>query len=186
MNHDIKIEILRSPTQQDWERCKMLALNTAGKKYVGTRVTQEWKDKMLKARHSPIRTLMFTIRMTVPYYVSTHFVRHKIGVEHYVQSQRNDRQSNYDRELAPQNAMVCHVMDINAEQLMFMANRRLCGMADKTTRYVMAMICQAVESSNSEFIGHFKSMCEYLHECPEFKSCGYWDAKVKHFLKPLI
>lgn len=179
MDNNISVEILRHPEKEDWERCKMLALNTAGKKYTGKEIDTEWKRKILKAKHSPIRTLMFTIQMTVPYYVSTHFVRHKIGVEHYVQSQRNDRQSNYDRELAPQSAMVSHIMEINAEQLMFMANRRLCGMADKTTRYVMTDICMEVIKTNPEFKDYLVPMCELLHECPEFKSCGYWNGKIK-------
>ena len=170
----IKVGILRHPLEEDWKRCYMLALNTVGKAYLGGTVTDAWKDRMLKCKHSPIRTLMFTIQMCIPYYVSNHFVRHKIGVEHYVQSQRNDRQSNYDRELAPQGEMVYHIMEINAEQLMFMASRRLCGKADKTTRYVMTMICRAVEHMNPEFIGHLKPMCEHLHECPEFKPCGHW------------
>lgn len=175
--NEIKVEILRSPTKEDWERCYMLALNTMGRKYVGTEVTPLWKRKILKAKHSPIRTLVFTIRMTIPYYVSNHFVRHKIGVEHYVQSQRNDRQTNYDRELAPQSSMVSHIIEVNAEQLMFMSYRRLCGMADKTTRYVMTLICKAIEQKNEEFVGCFKPMCQYLHECPEFRSCGYWKAE---------
>ena len=109
--NEIKVQILRSPSQADWERCYMLALNTMGKKYVEGAATKSWKSRMLKCKHSPIRTLMFTIKLTIPYYVSTHFVRHKIGVEHYVQSQRNDRQTNYDRETAPQNVMVSHIME---------------------------------------------------------------------------
>lgn len=177
--NEIKVEILRNPSEKDWERCYMLALNTMGKKYAGNAITDSWKDKMLKCKHSPIRTLMFTIRMVVPYYVSTHFVRHKIGAEHYVQSQRNDRQSNYDRELAPQGALVSHIMEIDANTLLNMSNVRLCGMADPTTRYVMTLICRAVEHCNPEFVGHFKPMCEHLHECPEFKPCGHWEAKTK-------
>lgn len=169
---NIKVRILRHPEQQDWERCKDLTLHTIGKKWMGSEVTDEWKKKLLKCKHSPIRTLMFTIEMEIPYYVSTHFVRHKHGVEHYVQSQRNDRQSNYDRDLAPQSAVVLHVMDINAEELMFMSYRRLCGQADVTTRYVMTKICQEVLKVNPEFDGCFKPMCEYMHECPEFFSCG--------------
>ncbi len=176
--NSIKVEILRHPTDGDWARCYNLALNTMGKKYVDCTATDSWKGKMLKCRHSPIRTLMFTIRMIVPYYVSTHFVRHKIGVEHYVQSQRNDRQNNYDRETAPQGAMVSHIMELDASTLMNMSNVRLCGMADPVTRYVMTLICKAVETMNPEFKGHLKPMCEYLHECPEFKSCGYWDTKI--------
>ena len=95
--HHMEVEILRHPEQEDWERCKMLALNTIGKKYAGTEITDAWKHAILKAEHSPIRTLMFTIRLTIPYFVSVHLVRHKIGIEHYVQSQRNDRQTNYLR-----------------------------------------------------------------------------------------
>ena len=101
MSDEIKVEILRHPTDEDWERCKMLAMNTIGKRWSGE-VTDEWKNKILKAEHSPIRTLMFTVRMELPYWVSTHFVRHKYGVEHYVSSQRNDRQDKYDRREAPQ------------------------------------------------------------------------------------
>ena len=172
-NKNIKVEILRNPTNKDWIRCKELALNTIGKKYVSKEVTDEWK-KILKAQHSPIRTLMFTIKLTIPYFVSVHLVRHKIGIEHYVQFQRNDRQSNYDRELAPQNAMVSHIIDVNAEQLIFMSHRRLCGMADTTTRYVMTQICKEVEKVNHEFKGFLVPMCKYTHECPEFKSCGLY------------
>lgn len=172
--NEIKVEILRHPEESDWERCKMLALNTVGKKFTGD-VTDNWKRKMLKAKHSPIRTLMFTIKLTIPYFVSVHLVRHKIGIEHYVQSQRNDRQSNYDRELAPQNSPVSHIIDVNAEQIMFMSYRRLCGQADATTRYVMTRICQEIIKVNPEFTGLLIPMCEYLHECPEFKECGYYE-----------
>ncbi len=172
---EIKIEVIRHPQKEDWERCKLLALNTVGKKYVSGEVTNNWKYKILKAEHSPIRTLMFTIKLTIPYFVSVHLARHKIGIEHFVQSQRNDRQSNYDRELAPQNTMVNHIIDVNAEQLMFMARRRLCKQSDPTTRYVMCKICMAVKEVNPEFIPFLVPNCKYLHECPEFVSCGYYD-----------
>ena len=176
---DIKVRIIRNPGQQDWERCKDLALHTIGKKWTGSTVTDEWKVQMLKCKHSPIRTLMFTIEMHIPYYVSNHFVRHKFGVEHFVQSQRNDRQSSYDRELAPQSAMVVHVMDINAEALINMSHRRLCTMADITTRYVMTKICNEVEKVNPEFVDELVPMCEFLHECPEIKSCGRFEKYVR-------
>lgn len=176
MAYDMKIEILRHPEKEDWERCKMLALNTVGKKYFGAEITDEWKYKILKAGHSPIRTLMFTIRLTIPYFVSVHLVRHKIGIEHYVQSQRNDRQNNYDRESAPQNMMVSHIIEVTAEELMFMARRRLCGQADPTTRFLMKHICFEVFKVNPEFKDFLVPMCHYRKECPEFVSCGYWEA----------
>lgn len=173
---NIEVEILRHPDTTDWGRCKMLALNTVGKKYTGKEVTADWKKKILRSEHSPIRTLMFTIKLSIPYFVSVHLVRHKIGIEHYVQSQRNDRQSNYDRETAPQNAMVTHIIDVNAAQLMIMARRRLCTTADDTTRYVMDLVCKSVIEVNPEFQEFLVPMCEYLHECHEFDSCGYYES----------
>lgn len=166
-----KIEILRHPTEEDWQRCKMLAMNTIGRKWSGE-VSDEWKHKILKAEHSPIRTLWFTVRMEVPYWVSTHFVRHKYGVEHYVSSQRNDRQSEYDRTKAPQNAMVTHIMDINAQELIQMARMRLCGQASVETRMVMTLIRDAVIDTNPEFADFLVPKCVAHGGCKEFRSCG--------------
>lgn len=167
----MKIEILRYPMNQDWFRCKELAMNTIGKKAISL-PSSEWKRKILLAEHSPIRTLMFTIRMEVPYYVSVHFSRHKYGVEHYVTSQRNDRQSEYDRNAARQDAPVVHIMDINAQALMTMARRRLCGNADPATREVMRKIVAEVTELCPEFGEALAPMCEYRGQCPEFVPCG--------------
>ena len=95
---------------------------------------------MLRCEHSPIRTLMFTIKMDIPYWVSVHYVRHKYGVEHYVKSQRNDRQNEYDRNAARQDEIVTHIMDVNASELMQMARMRLCSQAAFETQMVMKMI----------------------------------------------
>ena len=72
--------------------------------------------------------------------------------------------------------MVSHIIEVNAEQLMFMARRRLCGQADATTRFVMTHICIEVCKTNPEFKDFLKPMCEYRGGCPEFKPCGYWEA----------
>lgn len=170
----IRVELLRHPTEDDWKRCKLLALNTIGKRYAGSEVTDEWKRRMLRCEHSPIRTLMFTIRMEVPYWVSVHFCRHKYGVEHYVTSQRNDRQSRYDRNEAPQGAFVTHVMDINAQELMQMARMRLCGQASVETRMVMTEIRDAVVQANPEFADFLKPKCVIHGGCNEFRSCGLY------------
>ena len=171
----ISVEILRRPTEEDWRRCKMLALNTIGKTYAGKDVTEKWKHDILKSEHSPIRTLMFTIKMEIPYWVSVHFVRHKYGVEHFVSSQRNDRQDNYDRTKAPQDAMVTHIMDVNAQELIQMARMRLCGQASLETQRVMWRIVGAVVSTNPEFEDFLKPKCMHLHGCNEFRPCGFYE-----------
>lgn len=167
-----KVEVLRHPTDEDWERCKTLALNTVGKRYTGGEVTFGWKIKMLGAGHSPIRTLMFTIKMVdIPYYVSTCFVRHKYGVEHYVSSQRNDRQDMYDRRKATQDSPVTHIMDVNAQELIQIAHMRLCGQATEEMREIMRDVCSAVLETNPEFHPFLVPKC-MEHGCNEFHPCG--------------
>lgn len=169
----MKVEILKHPTEADWEWCKTCTLNTVGKKSVNA-PTDEWKRKLIASEHSPLRELWFGIRMTIPYWVSVHFVRHHIGVNHYVQSQRNDRQDNYDRTKAPQGEMVSHIMSINAQELIFMAHKRLCHQASPETMEVMEEICRQVIELNPEFEGHLEPLCSYRNgKCTEFYPCGY-------------
>ena len=169
----MRVELLRYPTDEDWQRCKALALATAGKE-PKTPVDEAWKRRILAAGHSPIRTLMFTIRLEVPYWVSVHLVRHKVGIEHYVRSQRNDRQSDYDRNSARQDSMVTHVIDANAQALMQLVQTRTCGMAAKETREVAWAIAEAVTKACPEFDGLLMPKCAWTHGCHEFRPCGWY------------
>ena len=101
---DFKVEILKHPTDEDWMLCKQCTLVTIGKE-AKQPPTDEWKHKILASEHSPIRVLQFVFRITnLPYWVSVHLVRHHVGVTPFVKTQRNDRQSEYDRGKAPQDA----------------------------------------------------------------------------------
>ena len=96
----MKVTILEYPTNEDWIAVKQRALVTVGLK-AKTPPTNEWKYKILKARHSPIRRLRFSVLFEdIPNWVAVHLVRH-IHAQPYVKSQRNDRQSDYDRTKAP-------------------------------------------------------------------------------------
>lgn len=170
---DFTVEILKHPTEEDWMLCKKCTLNTVGKD--STKLpTDEWKHKLLLSEHSPIRILNFCVKMTIPYYVSVHFCRHFTGVTHFVQSQRNDRQDEYDRTKAPQDSPVSHMMYINAQELMFVARRRLCMQADPFTREVMREICKQITEKCPEFEGCLGPMCMYRNgRCDEFNCCGF-------------
>ena len=66
-------------------------MNTVGKDK-GVYPTAAWKKKILLAEHSPIRLMQFAWKWSdLPYWVSVHIVRHKIGIEHFVSTQRTDR-----------------------------------------------------------------------------------------------
>lgn len=169
---DFKVELLKHPTKDDWAWVKTCTLNTVGKHMVN-QPTDDWKVKLLESEHSPIRELWFGIRMTIPYWVSVHFVRHHIGVNHYVQSQRNDRQSAYDRNKAPQDELVSHIMSVNGAELVQMAHKRLCGQASTETRAVMQMIVDEVLKTNPEFKSVLVPLCDYRNgKCTEFYCCG--------------
>ena len=170
--NDIKVEMLKHPTDEDWLFCKQCALNTIGKN--STKLpTSEWKEKILKSEHSPIRTLWFAFKLELPYWVSVHFVRHHFGVEHFVSTQRDDRNdNNVPRAEKPQGEFVTHIMYVNAQELMFMARRRLCNQASDETRYVMNLIKKEVLKTNPEFNDVLVPMCVYQGSCPEFTPCS--------------
>lgn len=168
---EFEVELLRYPTEESWRWAKTCTLNTIGKISLSA-PTEEWKRKLLKAEHSPLRELWFGIRMTIPYYVSTHFVRHHIGVNHYIQTQRNDRQKLYDRAQAPQGALVSHIMSVNAQELVFMSHKRLCNQADAFTKAVMKEIVRQVLVVCPEFEEVLVPLCKYRNgKCTEFYPC---------------
>lgn len=167
----MKVTCIEYPTEQDWIACKERALVTIGKKAVNP-PDEIWKKAILKARHSPIRRLRFAFYLEdVPYWVIGHLVRH-IHAQPYVKSQRNDRQNEYDREKAPQDAPVTMIWDMNAEELMVIANKRLCKQASDKTREVVGMMCDKALETNPEFTEFLVPMCQYIGECKEMNPCG--------------
>ena len=170
----MKVEILKYPTKEDWQWVKTCTLNTVGKTST-KEPTDEWKVKLLKAEHSPIRELWFGIKMEIPYWVSVHLVRHHIGVNHYVQTQRDDRVSDdIPRDQKPQGAIVSHIMSINAQELIFLSHKRLCRQASPETRKVAEEICKKVIEVCPEFKDLLVPLCYYRGgKCDEFYPCGY-------------
>lgn len=168
----MNVEMLKYPTDEDWAFAKTCTLITIGKKAV-TPPSFEWRHKLLEARHSPIRELKFAFRLTgVPYWVSVHLVRHK-HAQPYVKTQRNDRQTEYDRAKAPQDSPVDMIWTMNAEELMTIANKRLCNQASKETQTVVAEMCKLVLESCPEFEGLLVPACVYNGGiCHEMYSCG--------------
>lgn len=166
----MKIEILKYPTEQDLKWCKTCTLNTVGKSSTKA-PTEQWIERLIKAEHSPIRELWFGIKMEIPYWVSVHFVRHHIGVNHYVQTQRSDR-TGVNRDEKPQGEIVSHIMSVNAQELIFMAHKRLCKQASKETREVMKMIVDEVVKVAPYMKDVLVPLCVYRNgKCDEMFSC---------------
>jgi len=166
------VEIIRLTS---WENVKSAALATVGKKYAGNEITATWKKKILLSEHSPIRALLFEINLyNLPYYVSTHLVRHKLGVEHFVTTQRTDR-TGVERSELPQGALVNHKMIINSQALITTSRKRLCSMADKETIKVWRKVKEKISEIEKELAECMVRECSYRNFCPEFVSCTACD-----------
>lgn len=167
----MKITLLEYPTAMDWYECKRRALVTVGKSKFDP-PDREWREKILAARHSPIRRLRFSFLIEdIPSWVSVHLCRH-IHAQPYVKSQRNDRQQEYDRNSAPQNAPVSMIWDMDAEELMIVANKRLCMQASEETRNVVREACALAATKCPEIKPFLVPMCEYNGGvCYEMKPC---------------
>lgn len=140
--------------------------------------------KLYNCEHSPIRTQLFAVEMiNIPSFVSTHFVRHHVGVDHFVKSNREDRNgghTNIDR-----NTPVNHLMVCNAQALINMSRRRLCLQAHPQTVKVMNMIKEAVAKVDLDLAEKMVPECEYRNGCHELKPCGRFEvAKSKGKPKP--
>lgn len=133
-------------------------------------------DSMYRCEHSPIRTQVFWIEMDdVPTFVSVHFVRHKIGIEHFCRSNREDRGGNGE---ANRHTPMRHSVLVNAESLINMARKRLCYQAHPETRAVMLAIREAVREVDPDLARYMVPSCVYRGGyCPELRPCGNYKVR---------
>lgn len=123
--------------------------------------------------HSPIRTQLFWVELReIPLFVASQLVRQHVGVQFFQKSHRPDRNPNAKDEgrMTPTDlAFIC-----NAEALINMAHKRLCGKASAETREVVKAICELIEERDPDLYQHLVPQCVYRGGiCPEPKGCGY-------------
>ncbi|GHU52356.1 hypothetical protein FACS1894200_12900 [Spirochaetia bacterium] len=101
-----------------------------------------------------------------------HIVRHKVGFECFVSTQRNDRQDNFDREKAPQDNPVDMVIYCNAEALITFLQKRLCNNAGKDMVSVALEIKYKVLEVTPELEEMAVPPCVLYNRCMEMEPCG--------------
>jgi len=129
-------------------------------------------ETMYKVEHSPMRTQLFIIRMySIPTFVSVHFVRHSLGITHFVGTNRDDRGGgeNVDRDTP-----VDHMMLLNAEALVNLSKKRLCFKSHADTTKVMMDIKDGVALWDEDLAKRMVPQCIYRRGCHELKSCGFY------------
>lgn len=173
----MKVSMIYSPEERELKLCLRAIWVTMGKTEEPKKpISSELLYKILRARHSPIRVLNFAFLIEdIPSNIATHLVRHVHAVP-FVSSLRNDRQERMDGDLAPRNTPVDMILYCNAEELMTIANKRLCSKASQKTREAVKMMCDCVEEKYPEFREFLVPMCLYHGGvCHEIEPCGRYE-----------
>ena len=156
-----------------WQDIKDATMNTIGKN-TGKYPTSEWKRNLILSEHSPIRKLKIAWKWEqLKYWISVHIVRHKHGIEHFVSTQRTDR-TNVNRDELPQNSLVNHECEANAQALINISRKRLCNCASLETRQAWQEVKNKVAEVEPELAKCMVRECVYRNGfCPEMFPCGY-------------
>ena len=156
-----------------WGKVKRAARTTINREGEGQYPTDEWKKSILLAEHSPIRKIKFSWKWTgLKSWVSVHFVRHKIGIEHWVRTQRTDR-TGVNRDELPQGSLVEHECEADAQALINISRKRLCNQASPETREAWKEVIEELRLHDPALASVCKAECVYRGFCPEMHSCGY-------------
>ena len=167
----MKVEILYS--RNEWVAVLNACRTTVGKEQIYKEPKAKWKKNLLLAEHSPIRKLQITVKCyDVKSWVVTHMVRHHIGIEKYVETQRTDR-TGINRDELPQANLVNVEFDMNAQAIINISRKRLCMQAAKETRELWSAILEKIKEKMPELYEVCVPECIYRGFCPELYSCGY-------------
>lgn len=181
MENKTKVELTN--IKGDWQEVVNRARTTVGKEELGKEPSDTFKEKILMAEHSPIRSLIYCFKISnLKSWIATHFVRHHVGIEKWVSTQRTDR-TGVDRDKLSQGELVTMEIEANAQALINISRKRLCNQASPETREVMKEIKKEV-SKRDEFLAKVMVReCVYRGFCSEMKPCGY--SKTDKFKKEL-
>lgn len=148
--------------------------------YKKSKPSLEIWHKMLLSEHSSHRAVKYRIYVEdIPFYTHVHLVRHHVGVEPHVYSQRDDDgcQMQTDRDLQPQGTLINMFMDANVQAIINMARKRLCYKAHRTAQEFMHKLKMALLYEGDEYDCVLSKLlmtpCSWFPGiCPEPEPCG--------------
>lgn len=156
----------------DWLTILNVSRMTQRKNPVTKEPSEEWKRKLIRSRHSPLRMIQFLIEGEAPGFVINHLVRHTYQLpQPYVATSRTDILGTSERP--PDTAIRPYAIYLNADALIEMAEYRLCYKASKETRTEMINMLVEVYESEPLLIEYCEPTCVKQGRCNEFKPCGY-------------
>lgn len=176
MSKDYNTEVQITDFDVNWKKIKSACMTTISKEAGDNEPSSAWKRKLLMCEHSPLRRGTISWKWPqIPYAISTHFARHHIGCEKFVGTERTDR-TGVDRETRSQMNYVPMEMDANIQALINISRKRLCTCADPTTRKYWQAVIDAIEELDPDIAWACVPECIRDGGCPEYKTCGFYDA----------
>lgn len=138
------------------------------------------RARLIRCEHSPMRLIRYWIEMIgIPSFVSTHFVRHKFGCEHFVESNRDDRGGAGD-EVVNRLTRVNHGIEANAAAMIAVSRKRLCYASHVKTVAVWRKVKKAMEQIDPAMAAAMVPECVVRGYCPELIECKPGLKKVLH------
>lgn len=182
----------------DWIRVVNAARMTWGKQTIDHEPSDKFKRKILLAEHSPIRLLEYDFTIDdVRQWVTVHLVRHHVGCEKFVSSQRQDindqvevitkrliellkdegmiRDNWRERDYLFQGEPNKMNMSCNAQAFINISRKRLCyGCTSPETRQAWELVIRALKEVDPILAEKCVPECLYRGFCPEKdRCCGY-------------
>lgn len=175
----MKTEILKF--KGDWQDVVNDCRATVSKPPLGHEPSSDFKKRILISEHGPIRNLFVKfVWKNIPYWCAMHWKTH-IWMSS-VSTQRNDRQDNYDREAARQDAPVNFTGEMNPQHSIDTARKRLCRQASDLTRKYAEDLKRELREPEPEWSDAMVPNCVYRCGCPEKgvgKPCGWYEKMVE-------
>ena len=174
----MKTDILK--IKGDWQEVVDDCRATVAKPPLGREPSSKWKREILISEHDPIRGIEVKFRWRdIPYWVAMHWKTHIWRSR--TNSQRNDRQTKYDRNEAPQGQVVDFIGDANGQHLIDTWRKRLCYMASPETRGYAEDFKKTLWGHETELSNVLVPNCVYRCGCPESNGCGWFNRMVEKY-----
>ena len=193
-----KIKVTRMEcVRPDWIRVVNAARRTWGKKPIDHEPSDKFKKKILLAEHSPIRLLEYDFTVeNIRQWVTVHLVRHHVGCEKFVHTQREDINREIQAitqrvvEILEEEGLLregwkardymfqgeCNDMDMtcNAQAFINISRKRLCACASPETRMAWKIVIDALREVDPILAEKCVPDCVYRGFCTESdRSCGW-------------
>jgi hypothetical protein len=158
-----------------WKDVLNAARFTQRKELLDKEPSTDFKLKIIKAEHSPLRALMFNIDLyDIPYYTAMHFRTHKLVHLPVVSTSRPDIDGNMkSRNEQKKDEPVNMRLMLDAQEIIAISKVRLCHRAETETRKVWNEVIKELSEIEPELASVCVPSCIYRNMCPEIKCCGY-------------